>query len=69
MKNNRWSLVIVASAFLAFFVGWNISAGTGVEPGFFEAPSAAGYGAGAESAAPEGVSQEMADHYKDLVEE
>jgi len=64
--NHRWSLVIVASAFLAFFVGWNISVGTGVEPGFFEAPSAAGYGAGTEGAAPEGVSDEMAEYYKDL---
>lgn len=68
MKNNLWASVIVASAFLAFFVGWNISVGTGVEPGFFEAPSAAGYGAGAESAAPEGVSEEMAEYYKELAE-
>ena len=68
MKNNLWAMVIVVSAFLAFFVGWNISTGTGVEPGFFEAPSAAGYGSGTEGAAPEGVSAEMAEYYKELAE-
>lgn len=68
MKNNLWSLVVMACAFLTFFVGWNISVGTGVEPGFFEAPEAGGYGAGAESKAPEGVSEEMQKYYQELSE-
>lgn len=68
MKNNLWVLVVLAGGLLGFFVGWNISVGTGVEPGFFEAPEAGGYGAGAEAKAPEGVSDEMQQYYKELTE-
>ncbi|MCK4586582.1 MAG: hypothetical protein KAU29_04535 [Gammaproteobacteria bacterium] len=68
MKNYQWILVVAVSCVLSFSVGWTISFGTGVEPGFFEAPSAAGYGAGTEGAAPEGVSEEMAEYYKELAE-
>lgn len=68
MKNHVWTLIVVVGCMLSFFIGWNISAGTGVEPGFFEAPGAAGYGAGTEGAAPEGVSEEMAEYYKELAE-
>lgn len=68
MKNNLWALVILATGFLSFFVGWNLSVGTGVEPGFFEAPEAGGYGAGAEAKAPEGVTDEMQQYYQELSE-
>ena len=68
MKQYAWTLIILVTCLFSFLLGWNISVGTGVEPGFFEAPSAAGYGAGAEGGAPEGVSEEMADYYKDLAE-
>lgn len=69
MKNNLWAVVVLATGVLGFFVGWNISVGTGVEPGFFEAPEAGGYGAGAEgAAAPEGVSDEMQQYYQELSE-
>lgn len=68
MKNHLWTLIIVVGCFLAFFVGWTISSGTGVEPGYFEAPDAGGYGAGSEGSAPEGVSEELQEYYKDLAE-
>ena len=68
MKKNVWTLIVIVGCLMSFLFGWNISVGTGVEPGFFEAPAAAGYGAGAEGGAPEGVSDEMAEYYKDLAE-
>ena len=68
MKIYQWSGIIIVSCMLSFFVGWTISYGTGVEPGYFEAPDAGGYGAGSEGSAPEGVSEELQDYYKDLTE-
>lgn len=68
MKNNIWALVVLVGGLLGFSVGWNISVGTGVEPGFFEAPEAGGYGAGAEAKAPEGVSDEMQQYYQNLAD-
>lgn len=67
--NTRIWIALVASGFLlAFFTGYNVSIGTGVEPGYFEAPEAGGYGAGAESKAPAGISEELQDYYKELSE-
>lgn len=59
---------MTVSFMLAFLIGYNSSIGTGVEPGYFEAPDAGGYGAGAEGAAPAGISDEMQKHYQDLGE-
>ena len=66
-KQLRILIVIVATA-LAFLVGYTVSSGTGVEPGYFEAPDAGGYGAGADSGATEGVSGEFQEYYKELTE-
>lgn len=68
MKNQLWAMIIVISSLLGFFVGWTTSSGTGVEPGYFEAPEAGGYGAGTDSSTPEGVSEELQEYYKDLTE-
>ena len=68
MNNRLWTIIVTLSFLLASLVGYNTSLGTGVEPGYFEAPDAGGYGAGAESAAPAGISDEMQDYYKDLSE-
>jgi len=54
---------------MGFLLGFNISTNTGVEPGFFEIAEAGGYGAGAESKAPEGLSQDLQEYYSDLVDE
>ena len=58
-------LTIVALA-TAFLVGWNISTSTGVEPGYFDAPEAAGYGAGVDKKITEGIDKEMQEYYDQL---
>ena len=54
---------------MGFMLGFNISNNTGVEPGFFEIAEAGGYGAGAESNVPEGLSKDLQDYYSDLAED
>ena len=54
---------------MAFMLGYNISQNTGVEPGFFEIAEAGGYGAGTESKAPEGLSEDLQQYYQSLAEE
>jgi len=56
-------------AVMGFMLGFNISNNTGVEPGFFEIAEAGGYGAGAESNVPEGLSKDLQDYYSDLAED
>lgn len=68
MKAMQRLAIALITVFVAFLAGWNVSSSTGVEPGFFEAPGAAGYGAGTEAAAPEGISQELQQYYEDLSE-
>ncbi len=52
---------------LAFLVGYVVSSGTGIEPGYFEAAEAGSYGAPAGGGeAVEGISEEEADYYKRL---
>jgi len=68
LNNRLWTITVAVSFLLAVLVGYNVSIGTGVEPGYFEAPEAGGYGAGAESKAPAGISDEMQDYYKELSE-
>lgn len=66
VKNAIFGLIIAVAFLLAFLLGYNISAKTGVEPGFFQAPGAAGYGAGTEGKAPVGMDKDLMQHYKDL---
>lgn len=61
------SLVVIMTA-ITFLLGFNISSKTGVEPGFFEIAEAGGYGAGTESKAPEGLSEDLQEYYSDLNE-
>lgn len=61
-------LTIVVTV-LGFLLGFNISSSTGVEPGFFEIAEAGGYGAGAESNVPKGLSQDLQEYYSDLADE
>jgi len=68
MKSQLWVLIVFVSCLLAVLVGYSISSSTGVEPGYFEAPDAGGYGASSEAAGPEGISDEVQDYYKDLAE-
>ena len=66
MKHQLWVLIVIVAFFLSALVGYNISLETGVEPGFFEAPEAGGYGAGAGAAAPEGIDSEFQEYYQEL---
>ncbi|MDH5392572.1 MAG: hypothetical protein OEY11_05235 [Gammaproteobacteria bacterium] len=68
MKRQLWVLIVTASCVLAALVGFSISSTTGVEPGYFEAPDAGGYGASTEAPAAEGISSEVQDYYKSLNE-
>ncbi len=67
MKSGIWSLVLVIVAGVCFAGGYQMSAKSGTEPGYFGAVEAAGYGGGGESVA--GISDEMAEYYKSLTEE
>lgn len=68
MKSQLWILIVVVSFLLSALIGYSISSSTGVEPGYFDAPDAAGYGASTEVAAPEGISSEAQDYYNKLTE-
>ncbi len=69
MKTNLWVSITIAVTLLAFLLGYTISDQTGVEPGYFETAEAGGYGAGAGSAATEGISAEDQEYYEGLTEE
>jgi hypothetical protein len=60
-------IVIVATACAGLF-GYAVSSQTGVEPGFFEAAEAGGYGAGpaSDGGDAEGIDQELQEYYKSL---
>lgn len=64
MKNTYWTIFILLFAVVSFYGGYAMSARTGVEPGYFEAVEAAGYGGGGEKI--EGLSDEMSDYYRSL---
>ncbi len=66
MRTSLWMLNVIVVTVLAFFLGYALSAKTGVEPGFFEAAETGGYGGGAGATATEGLSEEYEKYYKDL---
>jgi len=65
LNNGFWVAIVLTAGVLGFLSGYSVSTHTGVEPGYFDAPEAAGYGA-AEAAAPEGISEEEQEYYKSL---
>lgn len=64
MKNRYWVLVTIAAWLFAFATGYKASSSTGIQPGYFEAAEAGGYGGGSDTV--EGISTEVQDYYKDL---
>ena len=68
MKSYPKIIVIVMVALFCFYGGYNISARTGTEPGYFDAVEAAGYGGGGGEKI-EGISDEMNEFYQSLSEE
>lgn len=59
-----WAGIVFVATLFGFIVGYGVSSRTGVEPGYFDAPEAGGYGV-----APGGpkMSEELRKHYEDLL--
>ena len=69
VRGYLWLAIVIATFILSYLLGYVVSAKTGVEPGFFEAPEAAGYGVTAEKSAAPGLDKELQDHYQQLMSE
>ena len=66
--NTRLQVFITIATFaVAFLLGYNISAQSGTEPGYFQATEAGAYGAVNKSTSPTGLSTEDSDYYKSLL--
>jgi hypothetical protein len=68
MKTAQWVAVAGAIWIALFAVGYAASSATGVQPGYFEAVEAGGYG-GAGDAVIEGIDKKTQDYYKNLYKE
>ena len=66
-----WVLTVITAGVLASLLGYSMSSKTGIEPGFFEATEAGGYGSGGSEgdAGVSGIDDEMKDYYKKLLSE
>ncbi len=64
MKNAYWVLLALGLWALGFTGGYKMSASSGIQPGYFEAAEAGGYGAA--DTTIEGISSEVQDYYKNL---
>ncbi|MDH3318580.1 MAG: hypothetical protein OEO84_02695 [Betaproteobacteria bacterium] len=60
-----WLAIALAAALLGFMIGYAMSARTGVEPGYFEAPEAGGYGVSPGSKSKTGA--ELQKYYENLL--
>jgi hypothetical protein len=62
-RTGLWVAIVVVSCLFGYAAGYGMSARTGVEPGYFEAPEAGGYGV-----APSGpkMSDELRKYYEGL---
>jgi hypothetical protein len=63
LRSRLWIAIVVISALFGFAAGYGVSLRTGIEPGYFEAPEAGGYGV-----APSGpkMSEELKKYYEGL---
>lgn len=67
MRTALWVMIVIVSTVCAGLLGYAVSSQTGVEPGYFEAAEAGGYGASAsEGGGAEGMDQELQEYYKSL---
>lgn len=67
MKTGHWVLIALALWTLGFLGGYTLSSSSGIQPGYFEAAEAGGYGS--PEVTIENISQEVQDYYKDLYKE
>jgi len=61
-----WAAIVLIATLLGFVLGYSVSSGTGVEPGYFDAPEAGGYGVAPTAATP-GMSEEVRKYYEGLM--
>lgn len=67
MRTVIWALTVVMASVFSSLAGYATSAGTGVEPGYFEAAEAGGYGVSkGDESGTEGMDPEMQDYYESL---
>jgi hypothetical protein len=59
-----WTAIVLVVTLFGFVLGYAVSSRTGVEPGYFDAPEAGGYGVA--PSAPK-VSEELRKHYEGLM--
>jgi len=64
IRAGLWTAVVVISTLCGFAAGYEVSLRTGIEPGYFEAPEAGGYGV-----APSGpkMSEDLRKYYEELM--
>ncbi|OGW36227.1 MAG: hypothetical protein A2010_12655 [Nitrospirae bacterium GWD2_57_9] len=67
MKTGHWVLIALALWALGFAGGYKLSSSSGIQPGYFEAAEAGGYGSA--EVTIEGISNEVQDYYKNLYKE
>jgi hypothetical protein len=67
MKTAQWLAIVGVIVLFSFVGGYQLSARTGSEPGYFAAVEAAGYGGDDGKVA--GLSDEMNEFYKSLTED
>jgi hypothetical protein len=65
MKTAHWVAIAVLVWAVFFAGGFAASSATGVQPGYFEAVEAGGYGGGGDPVI-EGIDKKTQDYYKDL---
>ncbi len=61
-----WAAVVLIATLFGFVLGYSVSARTGVEPGYFDAAEAGGYGVAPTSTTP-GMSEEVRKYYEGLM--
>lgn len=64
-RTRLWIAIVVIATLFGFVVGYHVSSRTGVEPGYFDAPEAGGYGV-APSAAPK-ATEDVRKYYEELL--
>lgn len=62
-RSGLWIAIVLVATLCGFVAGYGVSLRTGIEPGYFEAPEAGGYGV-----APSGpkMSEDLKKYYEGL---
>jgi hypothetical protein len=66
VRVNLWPILVVVVTLIGFLFGYIISAGTGVEPGYFETAEAGAYGVVKDKGAGAKISEKYQKYYREL---